>query len=163
LAGLRLRQTHSRVAAPPICSSTVELDSPFGAEDMCLVEITIAAPKNKNRNRLPSFALSFLYPVRWCAVRVQCMRVVHVRFCSSIPMLLPSQVMSILSSPSVFSSSIHFPTTAKGLAFSRHQLTAMLPKCSTTNQLYRGQVLEYYYSLFLSRNTRKQSHAEVST
>jgi hypothetical protein len=47
LGGLRLHQTNSGAATPPICSSTVELDSPFGAEEMCLAETTITAPKMK--------------------------------------------------------------------------------------------------------------------
>jgi hypothetical protein len=37
----------------------VELDSPFGAEEMCLAEIATPAPKNENLNRLSSFALIF--------------------------------------------------------------------------------------------------------
>jgi hypothetical protein len=40
LGGLRLHQTKSGAATPPICSSTVELDSSFGAEEMCLAETT---------------------------------------------------------------------------------------------------------------------------
>jgi hypothetical protein len=47
LGGLRLHQTNSGAAAPPICSSTVELDSPFGAEEMCLVEIATPAPETQ--------------------------------------------------------------------------------------------------------------------
>jgi hypothetical protein len=47
LEGLRLHQTNSGAAAPPICSSTVELDSPFGAEKMCLVEIATPAPETQ--------------------------------------------------------------------------------------------------------------------
>jgi hypothetical protein len=45
LGGLRLQQTNSGAATPPICGSTVELDSPFGAEEMCLAETTTPAPK----------------------------------------------------------------------------------------------------------------------
>jgi hypothetical protein len=45
LAGLRLHHTHFGAAAPPICSSTVELDSQFGAEEMCLAEITAPTPE----------------------------------------------------------------------------------------------------------------------
>jgi hypothetical protein len=47
LAGLRLCQTNSGVAAPPICSSIVELDSQFGAKEMCLAEITAPAPETE--------------------------------------------------------------------------------------------------------------------
>jgi hypothetical protein len=60
LAGLRLRQTHSGAGAPPICSSTVELDYHFGAEEMCLAEITTSALKNESLNRLPFFVLDVL-------------------------------------------------------------------------------------------------------
>jgi hypothetical protein len=67
LAGLRLRQTHSVAAAPPVCSSTVELDSPFRAEGTCLTEIMTSAPKIESLNRLPFFS-----HVRWCVVRVLC-------------------------------------------------------------------------------------------
>jgi hypothetical protein len=45
LAGLRLRQTNSGAAAPPICSSIVELNSQFGVEEMRLAEITAPAPE----------------------------------------------------------------------------------------------------------------------
>jgi hypothetical protein len=45
LAGLRLHQTDSGAAAPPICSSIVELDSQFEVEEMCLAEITAPAPE----------------------------------------------------------------------------------------------------------------------
>jgi hypothetical protein len=74
LGGLRLHQTNSGAATPPICSSTVELNSPFGAEEMCLAETTTAAPKNDSLNGWPSFALAF-FPVRrvLCAVRVMCL------------------------------------------------------------------------------------------
>jgi hypothetical protein len=61
LAGLRLHQTHSGAAAPPICSSTVELNSPFGAEEICLAAITTPTSRNKSLNRLPSFYLIFLF------------------------------------------------------------------------------------------------------
>jgi hypothetical protein len=61
LAELRLHQTHSEAAAPPICSSTVELSSPFGAEEICLAEITTPAPRNKSLNRLPSFYPQFFF------------------------------------------------------------------------------------------------------
>jgi hypothetical protein len=50
LGGLRLHQTSSGAATPPICSSTVELDSPFGVEEMCLAETTTPAPKNEDLN-----------------------------------------------------------------------------------------------------------------
>jgi hypothetical protein len=50
LGGLRLHQTNSVAATPPICSSTVELDSPFGVEEMCLAETTTPAPKNEDLN-----------------------------------------------------------------------------------------------------------------
>jgi hypothetical protein len=60
LAGLQLRQTHSGAGAPPICSSTVELDYHFGAEEMCLAEITTSALKNESLNRLPFFVLDVL-------------------------------------------------------------------------------------------------------
>jgi hypothetical protein len=69
LVGLRFRQTHFGAAAPPICSFTVELDSPFGAEEMCLAKIITPAPKNESLNRLCSFGLFFLC---WCDVRVLC-------------------------------------------------------------------------------------------
>jgi hypothetical protein len=59
LGGLRLHQTNSGAATPPICSSIVELDSPFGAEAMCLAEATTLAPKIDSLNGLPSFALNF--------------------------------------------------------------------------------------------------------
>jgi hypothetical protein len=48
----------------------VELDSPFGAEEMYLADITTPAPKNKNLNRLPSFVHLLFIPVRWCAMHV---------------------------------------------------------------------------------------------
>jgi hypothetical protein len=47
LAGLRLRQTNFEAAAPPICSSIVELNSQFGVEDICLVGITAPAPETE--------------------------------------------------------------------------------------------------------------------
>jgi hypothetical protein len=47
MEGLRLRQTNSEAAAPPICSSIVEPDSQFGAEEMCLAEITAPATKTE--------------------------------------------------------------------------------------------------------------------
>jgi hypothetical protein len=50
LGGLRLHQTNSGAATPPICSSTVELDSPFGVEEMCLAKTTTPAPKNEDLN-----------------------------------------------------------------------------------------------------------------
>jgi hypothetical protein len=72
LGGLQLHQTNSGVATPPICSSTVELDSPIGAEEMCLAETTTPAPKNEDLNRLPSYALNFFcFAVHVC-VRVLC-------------------------------------------------------------------------------------------
>jgi hypothetical protein len=78
LAGLRLCQTHSGAAAPPICGSIVELDSHFGAEEMCLAEITTPASKSESLNRLPSFALNVLafFPVR-------CVGVLCVRGCAA--------------------------------------------------------------------------------
>jgi hypothetical protein len=72
LGGLRLHQTNSGAATPPICSSTVELDSPFGAEEMCLAETTTPAPKNEDLNRLPSFALFFFSHAYVCAVLCVC-------------------------------------------------------------------------------------------
>jgi hypothetical protein len=39
----------------------VELNSPFGAEEICLAEITTPTSRNKSLNRLPSFDLIFLF------------------------------------------------------------------------------------------------------
>jgi hypothetical protein len=72
LAGLRLHQTHSGAAGLPICSYTVELNSPFGAEEICLSEITTPTSRNKSLDRLPSFGPIFFIPVHWCVVRVRC-------------------------------------------------------------------------------------------
>jgi hypothetical protein len=87
LAGLRLHQTHSGVAAPPICSSTVELDSPVGAEDMCLAEITTSTLKIEDLNELPSFvikSLAFfpLYAWHWFLLFF-----IHVRYTECIPFI----------------------------------------------------------------------------
>jgi hypothetical protein len=75
LGGLRLHQTNSGAATPPICSSTVELDSPIGAEEMCLAETTTPTLKNEDLNRLPSFALIFCFAcmyVMCCACVCMC-------------------------------------------------------------------------------------------
>jgi hypothetical protein len=46
----------------------MELDSPFGAEDMCLAEITTSTLKIEDLSELPSFVLKalaiFSVPVR---------------------------------------------------------------------------------------------------
>jgi len=59
LVELQLCQTSSGAAALPQSSSSVELHSQFGAEEMCLANITASAPQTANLVGFSSFALGF--------------------------------------------------------------------------------------------------------